>query len=656
MVTPNELHNFTMKSFIIAVFISTLVLQLHTANYCEIIEDLPNKWTVYSRNRSHQHSCCELSEGQWNLIVWYFLRVSSNVNVTQIVNESEPCVYERYVNHLLNDLNTYVVLEYYMHRLIYRKRDQILDKKHELKVNSTYKWHVRQEDTYSTGDDGKKFHFRNKLSKQNCIREDEPRYGSVVLASNFEIVDNFLNGVTRYPFLSKQSHYIILIYGSISADRWEEYSSSIMTKLWKKHGILDAIILSSCDPQTVNFQSISIDFAQSHLSFFFCISHLNSQVGVFDPFANTRYLGVTDPGIDEWGMFRCLPIKYLDFSDTWLVQKEYKLNGYPINVSIFERYPSMVKKIPKYFAPKEVAKAIKKSGYGGYDGLVFGNLATQMNFSINAALPTDNKTYGYKENGKFTGTLGDIIEKRSEIAANSRFVISYDTMDIRFMIPIVCDQLCVIIPAAETIPKWQAIIRCFDSSFWFASISITCLTSMIYTVVKFYHEKYEMRMLRESVFYKDFKNVIEEHEITIKNVHTLVWSVMFGRITMLPKRTIERLIIGACMIANVIIAGSLESSLYKLYTEHKPKNIDTLKELDESGLRITASSPSFRDVFGNDQESSTIFESLKGKLFLEHTDLSAVERVATKGDIGTLERLSDVNIIIMVHSYSFSLD
>lgn len=331
-----------------------------------------------------------------------------------------------------------------------------------------------------------------------------------------------------------------------------------------------------------------------------------------------------------------------------MIQKEYKLNGYPINVSVFERYPTMVKKIPKYFASVKIAKSIEKSGFGGYDGLILANLAEQMDFTLNVLEPSDNKTYGFKENGRFTGTLGDIIEKRTEIAGNSRFLISYETMDIRFMVPIMCDQICVIIPSAETMPKWQALIRCFDSSFWLISIFITFLTSIIYTMVKFYHEKYEMHMIRDTVFYKDFKNVINEEEITMKNVHTLVWSVMFGRITILPQRSIERLIIGSCMIANIIIAGSLESSLYKLYTENKPKNIDTLKELDESGIRITASSPAFRDVFGNDKDSSTIFESLKGKLFLEHTDLSTVERVAVKGDIGTLERLSDVNIMIMV--------
>lgn len=370
---------------------------------------------------------------------------------------------------------------------------------------------------------------------------------------------------------------------------------------------------------------------------------------MYDPYVNTQQMELDGSGYDEWGIYRCLPIKYLGLADSWLVQKEYKMNGAPIKVTLFERYPTMVKQVPKYFASTEMAKAIKQSGYGGFDGLVLGNLATEMDFTVDAVHPTDNKTYGFKENGTFTGTLRDIVDKRAEIAANARFLISYDTLDIRFMVPILCDQLCVILPANRK-QQWQAIIRCFDLPFWYTSFLITLFTSLIYTMVKFYHEKHEMHQIRQTFFYKDFKNLVVEDDITLRNVHTLVWSVMFGRITMLPRRTIERLIIGSCMIANVIIAGSLESSLYKSYTENKPKNIDTLKELDESDLRITASSPSFRDVFGNDQDTSSIFKSLKGKLFLEHNDLSAVERVANKGGIGTLERLSDVKIMLSVCS------
>lgn len=141
-----------------------------------------------------------------------------------------------------------------MRRIVYGKREQILDKKHEIQVNTTYQWHAMIE-THLLERSPRNFleqFFQNKLSKRNCVREDEPRYGSVVLASDAQIIDDFLNGPARYPFESKQSHYIILIYGTFNREVWHNLSSSIMTKLWKKFGILDALILASCNPDRVS--------------------------------------------------------------------------------------------------------------------------------------------------------------------------------------------------------------------------------------------------------------------------------------------------------------------------------------------------------------------------------------------------------------------
>lgn len=249
-----------MKLFVIAVVSLTSMWTLQAANYCEKIEEIPQKWTP--RNC---RSCCEMTDSQWNLIVWYFLRVSSNLNVTQIVRENESCRYERYINHFLHDLFKYTNSEYYVQRIVYRKRDQILEKKHEIQVNTTYHWHA----THLTEVAENHFDFHSKLSKRNCVREDEPRYGSVILASDAQIIDDYLNGPMRYPFESKQSHYVILIYGTFNREVWHDLSSSIMTKLWKKFGILDAFILASCNPTRVSWiaQSYQLFREMQHLNF-----------------------------------------------------------------------------------------------------------------------------------------------------------------------------------------------------------------------------------------------------------------------------------------------------------------------------------------------------------------------------------------------------
>lgn len=266
--------------------------------------------------------------------------------------------------------------------------------------------------------------------------------------------------------------------------------------------------------------------------------------------------------VDEWGVFRRIPLKYLDYSDNWLLQKAYSLNGYPIWVTLFERFPTMISKLPKYFVETQFAQGMKKSGYGGIDGFLLGNYANDMDFTIKMIHPEDNDTYGFEINNTFTGTLGDIVYNRADIAFNSRFYMHYGTDEIRSVSPIIGDKVCVIMPAAKRTPQWQAIFKCFDIYFWFSFLFITMFTSVIYTLVKFYQERQEMRILRDSMLYRDYKNFFVEEEISVKYVFTVIWKVIFGMNVELPLRTVERLLISSCLLANIVIAGALGVRIY----------------------------------------------------------------------------------------------
>lgn len=71
--------------------------------------------------------------------------------------------------------------------------------------------------------------------------------------------------------------------------------------------------------------------------------------------------------------------------------------------------------------------------------------------------------------------------------------------------------------------------------------------------------------------------------------------------------------------------------------------------MDESGFKISVSSPSLRNLFG-DKHASDTFKSLKGKFYtdFETNEISPIDRTATKRDLCSVERYSDVNIIIKV--------
>lgn len=243
--------------------------------------------------------------------------------------------------------------------------------------------------------------------------------------------------------------------------------------------------------------------------------------------------------------------------DNWLIQKDYSLNGFPLTVSIFNRYPTMVPEIPETFAMTQYARGMKYSGFGGIDGFLLGNLAEYINFTIQIIQP-DNSTYGFKTNGQFTGTIADVLYGRADIAFNSRFLIHYGTDDIEYLVPILGDKMCVIMPATKKRPQWKAIFKCFDVYFWFTFFLITAVSSIIFCVLKYFQEKQQRRVIRDSLFYKDYKNVVIEEKITVKSIFYATWQVMIGMNAILPIGTVERLLIGSCLVANIIISGSFE--------------------------------------------------------------------------------------------------
>lgn len=93
---------------------------------------------------------------------------------------------------------------------------------------------------------------------------------------------------------------------------------------------------------------------------------------------------------------------YLD--DCWILNNADNFHRYPVRAAIFLRYPTMIltNELPLSFRNTYFAEAIHhSSGYGGYDGLVLGNLAMLHNFSVEVV---NTSSYGSKRGNKdFTG-------------------------------------------------------------------------------------------------------------------------------------------------------------------------------------------------------------------------------------------------------------
>lgn len=286
----------------------------------------------------------------------------------------------------------------------------------------------------------------------------------------------------------------------------------------------------------------------------------NSQVGYYDPFVNVRSLAIKN--VDEWGIFHCFPLKYLNFDDSWLLQKEYNLNNFPLIFTVFRRYPTMIKEVPKTFADSYISAGMKKSGYGGIDGLVLGNLAQALEFKVVTKTPKYLETYGYKlKNGSFSGAIGDILNGDADAAMNGRFFFNYYSPEIEFLTPTYGDKVCVIAPSAEKIPQWKTIFMCFRIYVWYAYIAITIFATAVFILLKFYEYKRQRNIIRQTYLYSEFKYHVVEHQFSCKRFILTVWKVMLGYAERMPLKTVERILIGSCLLANIILSGCFEVNM-----------------------------------------------------------------------------------------------
>ncbi|XP_058116737.1 uncharacterized protein LOC131288540 [Anopheles ziemanni] len=313
----------------------------------------------------------------------------------------------------------------------------------------------------------------------------------------------------------------------------------------------------------------------------------------------------------------------------------------PIRCTVFQRNPTLLSwnNLPESYrnVPYVRQSALAANGSSGLDGMLLGNLAVALNFTAETMDASDGLEYGYRlANDTFVGSLGDLLEYRTDISFNVRFMKYYDTNATEFLQPIYSDQLCVLSPKSLEIPQWLAIFLCFHPYVWATFVVIGFAGG---------YGWYGLRRwaLRKVQRYGDHLRRGDRAKCTTLSIE--LWMVLLGASsTHLPVRAIERLLLLAFLVANVIISGTFQGTLTTAFsTKSYYKDINTLEMLDRSGFPIGTSSRSLLDIFGNDT-SSALYRSLKGKLQILND--SARHQAAFQRNICCIERRSDVHLII----------
>lgn len=145
-----------------------------------------------------------------------------------------------------------------------------------------------------------------------------------------------------------------------------------------------------------------------------------------------------------------------------------------------------------------------------------------------------------------------------------------------------------------------------------------------------------------------------------------LWIIMMsGASHYKPVQTVERLFLTACLLANLVLAGSFQvivhyekkNSKFSLIKSLKGsltrsfstttfyQDITTLEQLEESGLPIGTASNYMANIFGDD--SLPVIKSLQSRIKVLD-DSFTLDRTAKNRDMCGIERMTDIKVIIAV--------
>uniref|UniRef100_A0A182TE09 Ionotropic glutamate receptor C-terminal domain-containing protein n=1 Tax=Anopheles melas TaxID=34690 RepID=A0A182TE09_9DIPT len=257
-------------------------------------------------------------------------------------------------------------------------------------------------------------------------------------------------------------------------------------------------------------------------------------------------------------------------------------------------------------------------------------LARRMNFTPTVHHMRAN--FGFKmANGTFTGVLGRLVARDAWLSMNVYFLKDYETRELQFGAAVYQDSLCVFVQAAGMLPDWLLIFRCFTPTLWIGVWSTVVVVSLCYLaltqLIAIYRPAWEHGK-------QDTGNVSQDQPQ--QDLTGLVGQIV-GALLTAPTNgfhrttTHQKLFVAFGLIWGLTITGAFQGSLVDVYTTPTSmKNLDTLGELDASGLSITVTAPALIvDVFGTERPGSTL-GNLKRRLVIE----TATNRSAAYGVLG----------------------
>ncbi|XP_017076928.1 uncharacterized protein LOC108111834 [Drosophila eugracilis] len=270
--------------------------------------------------------------------------------------------------------------------------------------------------------------------------------------------------------------------------------------------------------------------------------------------------------------------------------------GYPLRIQMFKSV---------YTRPEIDKDTGLLTSITGADFQVAQMLRERLNFTMLLQQPEKNYFGERSANGSYNGAIGSIIGDGLDICLTGFFVKDYlvqQYMD--FTVAVYDDELCIYVPKASRIPQSILPIFAVGYDIWLGFILTAFACALIWLTLRVINLK--LRIV----------HLVDQHLLAqALGIMVDTW-VVWVRLNLshLPSSYAERMFIGTLCLVSVIFGAIFESSLATVYIHPLYyKDINTMQELDNSGLKVVYKYSSMADdLFFS--ETSPLFASLNSKL------------------------------------------
>ncbi|XP_017057284.1 uncharacterized protein LOC108098686 [Drosophila ficusphila] len=314
------------------------------------------------------------------------------------------------------------------------------------------------------------------------------------------------------------------------------------------------------------------------------------------------------------------------------------LAGHPLRIYIFDSVYSSV---------TGDGESHKVVSVNGADAKLAKIVARQLNFTSDYLWPDDEFFGGRLADGSYSGGVGRAHRGEVDIIFAGFFVKDYLTSRIQFSAAVYMDELCLYVQKAQRIPQSILPLFAVHADVWLCFLLVGLLASLVWLLLRTLNVALRIERIPDDS-QTGIGYLAEARRIFIDT--WVVWvRVNVGRF---PPFHSERIFVASLCLVSVIFGALLESSLATVYI--RPlyyRDVNTLRELDESGQPIYIKHPAFRDdlFYGHDSE---VYRRLDAKMMLvAEGEERLIEMVSKRGGFAGVTRsasleLSDIRYVM----------